>query len=229
MKRSKTQVCALCGELNQVTREHVPPKCLFPTPQRQPLILWTCLRCNNGSSADDEEFGAILNLLANDPTSDDGPHWERSIRTLRKQKKLVRSLLKSTEEILLSSQSGIVVGPGFGFRWPVKRLLATAEKVARLLYFKEHQKPVPKDFDLATFGFDAAGKPLGKELLRRSALMDLAQDCAIGITERPEIFSYRWGVATDQPAFSVWITTYMKRVVFVTFISPLQPNSSNNY
>ena len=220
MKRRKTQVCALCGQIREVTREHVPPKCLFPTPQRSPLILRTCARCNNGSTESDEEFGTLLNLFRNDSTKDTGANWNRAFRSLRNQRKMLRSLLATTEKVLLTSESGIVIGPGYTFRWPIWRLLPTAEKIARLLFFHHNKQPVPPHLSVSTYEIDPTGQPEGEELVRRSSILEIAQSCELGATEFPEVFTYRWGCANDEVEASVWITTFMERVVFVTFITP---------
>jgi len=49
--------CYLCGSTENLTREHIPPKCLFPKPIPSGLRLHTvpcCYACNNSGSQDDE-------------------------------------------------------------------------------------------------------------------------------------------------------------------------------
>lgn len=68
---AKKAVCAYCGEYGPTSRDHVPPKNLFPKPRTADLItVPACERCHSGSSKDDDYFRAALltsELLEGDP------------------------------------------------------------------------------------------------------------------------------------------------------------------
>jgi hypothetical protein len=60
--------CYLCGTADNLTREHIPPKCLFPKPVPSDLRLHTvpcCYICNNSASQDDEYLRLATSSLFN--------------------------------------------------------------------------------------------------------------------------------------------------------------------
>jgi hypothetical protein len=53
----KPGLCVYCGEARELTRDHVPPRCLFSKPRPQNLITVPCCNnCNRGLSKHDEYF-----------------------------------------------------------------------------------------------------------------------------------------------------------------------------
>lgn len=220
MKRKRLGFCALCGHEKELTRDHTPPKCLFPRPQNNPIILHTCRECNNGTASQDEEFGAILNLMANDPGNGNDIHWERSKRTIKNQHKLLRELLAKMRPVLLQSESGIIQGHGALIPWRHERLIPSVEKSVRLLHFKHFGVIVHKQCCLQTFSFDLTRQPVGQEIERRSFLLDLMDHCQQGMASNSNFFHYRWASVIDHPECSIWVLMYMKRIAFLTIISP---------
>lgn len=53
----REEECAYCGERGELTRDHVPPQCLFGKPRPNDLITVPCCEpCNRDVSKDDEYF-----------------------------------------------------------------------------------------------------------------------------------------------------------------------------
>ena len=62
-KQSHGSLCVYCRESPATTRDHVPPRCLFPDPKPSDLIsVPCCAQCNGGFSMDDEYFRSRLLL-----------------------------------------------------------------------------------------------------------------------------------------------------------------------
>lgn len=58
-----TGICALCGLSGIVTREHVPPKCIFVKPRPQNTItVPVCEKCNHSYHLDDEYFRVLVSV-----------------------------------------------------------------------------------------------------------------------------------------------------------------------
>lgn len=56
-------VCIYCGKKGKMTKEHVPPKGLFPKPRPSNLItVPACKECNNSKSIDDEYIKMLFNI-----------------------------------------------------------------------------------------------------------------------------------------------------------------------
>jgi hypothetical protein len=54
--------CVNCGAAVDLTRDHVPPKNLFPKPRPELFTVASCRACNNGASEDDEYFRLTLSM-----------------------------------------------------------------------------------------------------------------------------------------------------------------------
>ena len=71
-------LCYLCGEALGLTKDHVPPKLLFPSKAPQPGVpqspigftLWACAPCNRRLSSDEEYLGSYLSLVADTPDAE---------------------------------------------------------------------------------------------------------------------------------------------------------------
>ena len=62
--------CYLCGAREKLTKDHVPPKNLFPLPRPKNLITVPCCeRCNSGFSKADERFRVYVSTPINSSES----------------------------------------------------------------------------------------------------------------------------------------------------------------
>jgi len=87
--------CYLCGSSENLTYDHVPPKCFFPPDARLNIITVTCChKCNNDFSRDDEEM--VRWLTSSRFKSPQGTWiWENKVtKTFEKSAKLRTKLTK---------------------------------------------------------------------------------------------------------------------------------------
>jgi len=57
--------CIYCGSTTNLSKDHIPPKCLFPSPAPNNLItVPSCVRCNKSYSKDEEYFRIQISSLA---------------------------------------------------------------------------------------------------------------------------------------------------------------------
>jgi hypothetical protein len=62
----KIKWCYLCGDKENLTRDHIPPENLFPTPRPSNLITVPCCKdCNGSFSKIDEQFRAFITAPIN--------------------------------------------------------------------------------------------------------------------------------------------------------------------
>lgn len=81
MKRRQKQkdICPLCGKVEYLTREHIPPKNLFLKPRpRNTITVWTCKSCN-ASYAPDEEYFRICVCVGAQPDSEGYRLWDKKV------------------------------------------------------------------------------------------------------------------------------------------------------
>ena len=62
MRNNSTENCVFCGSVENLTREHVISKCLFPDTYQKDRILTvpSCKKCNEGYSHAEEKFRIFL-------------------------------------------------------------------------------------------------------------------------------------------------------------------------
>lgn len=59
---SRVGECVYCGDRVPLTKDHIPPACLFGRPRPNLIKVPSCTRCNTGASDDDEYLKTMLSL-----------------------------------------------------------------------------------------------------------------------------------------------------------------------
>tara|TARA_R110000850_G_scaffold83838_3_gene179908 strand:+ start:699 stop:1409 length:711 start_codon:yes stop_codon:yes gene_type:complete len=101
--------CFLCGSEGDITREHIPPKCLFPKPRPNNLLtVPCCFNCNNTASQDDEYLRLAASILfnRNEKGSESFKRVVESTLPGGRIKSRVDELRESMEPIRLPSSAG---------------------------------------------------------------------------------------------------------------------------
>jgi len=145
-----TEVCVYCGSSDRLTRDHVPPGNMFPTPRPADLItVPACSPCNVGFSKDDEYFRlATLGPIA---LRDERARqlWDSVARGLRRsiterQARFAIEFHDSWKEIEDRDEQGRVVGTVPARRIYVERLDKTLARITGALIWHEYgQRTVP--------------------------------------------------------------------------------------
>jgi hypothetical protein len=93
--------CIYCGEQHELTRDHVPPRCLFSKPRPNELItVPCCARCNSEFQKHDEYFRiAITTGIDREKFPKENADSVRAINSLARPSSLsfARSLLENYE------------------------------------------------------------------------------------------------------------------------------------
>ncbi len=139
--RVPAALCAFCGKLPAKTRDHIPPKGIFPRPRPQLITVPACARCNRRTSKIEEAFRVYLSLrvgINNDATA---KLWkDEAMRTLRHNPRLRNRILRSTRTISVRSPAGIILGERQGGPWPPEVHDPIVEKTIRGLYFYHYRE-----------------------------------------------------------------------------------------
>lgn len=218
MKKKKKGHCAICGIHGRVTREHVPPKSLFPRPQTNPIIVPTCEKCNGGSSEVDQRFATLMKL--NRPTlQDDADARESVMRTLRNNRKLYSEILDSITFFPIQSSSGIYTGKTGGL---IKNISSDGfdeliEKIVRCLYFHHNQQILPSNSRVELFFDNLLLKNNKNNIGLRQETLNISNLLAVGQINDPDSFFYRWGICEDSPHNSLWIL-YFKTICYTAMV-----------
>jgi len=136
--------CYCCNE-NSVSREHIPPKCIFPNPRPSNMItLPSCDKHNSKKSKDDEYFRWFLSTVCG-PTSATALNILKTkvIKGLRRKPALHNTIMKnSIKSINIYSPGGIWLGKKPGFRFDNKRIVRSLKLICKGLYFYNFNKRI---------------------------------------------------------------------------------------
>jgi hypothetical protein len=150
----RTGKCSICGNLRELSADHLPQKSLYPKEIRRTLknmhVVMACSECNNSSSEIDELFKVIFGQVGDAP-------WRSEMlnsvdATLASNKRLDRLLTENT-------RVGIVEGREIRtFKLPRvmnEILIAPAERIVKGLFFREFGQILVEHYEMSLFHPDA--------------------------------------------------------------------------
>lgn len=216
--------CAYCGA-PATTRDHVPPRSLFPKPRPQNLItVPSCPKCNNAQSRNDELFRIALVLRDGVLQNAKATEIARSaIRGLSRDESagLRRSILQTFQRGESVAGAGPAAGEALLYSVPLSRITAVSDRITRGLYYHHFRKRVPT-------GYLVTSKPASA--LRStdedgwSFLLGLVSSTSgwIGSID-PEIFRYKFERARDDPDATFWVFAFYGMTAFLSVTVPDKP------
>jgi hypothetical protein len=196
-----TDICGYCGSSSPTTRDHIPPRGIFPHPQPSDLItIPSCASCNHGASDSDELFRAYLSLHVGLETPLTSRLWEPALRGIQRNRRLHQRLLAEMERVWLTTPSGIIYGQAHRGHWDSDAHDITVERMIRGLYFHHYGEVLGTRVGVNTHWFRA----LSPDLLEATAE---CEQRSVGDGQ----FVYRLGRASDAPLHSIWLFEFHKR------------------
>ena len=208
------KVCVYCGSLKNLTRDHVPPKCLFATPPQNAITVPSCRRCNVNASRDDEYFRLIL---ANRRDVKDHPEAsearQKSARSLRRPKArgLTKSFLGGVKPLYIENELG-VIEPWAGYHVDLLRIERVASRIVKGLFWNETGKCLPREYEvLARVDSELPQIDQATKEMFYQALKEEPRNVG------REVFKY-WFKATQEDKFaSIWILLFYESISFFCF------------
>jgi len=202
MSRNLDGLCAYCGALSPTTRDHIPPKGIFPTPRPGDLItVPSCMACNQGASASDESFRAYLSLHVGMDTSSTSRLWtQAALPGIRRNRPLHRRLLAETQRVWLTTPSGVIHSHAYRLLWDSAAHDATNERMIRGLYFHHYGDVLGTRVRVKSHWF----RTLDTDLL------EATEECEQR-SAGDDQFVYRFGRASGAPLHSIWLFEFYKR------------------
>ena len=215
------QTCAYC-EAAATTRDHIPPRGIFPRPWPSDLItVPSCEDCNGGASLGDEVFRLSLVLRAE---VKDHPQAAEVLKTAMRGLKrterpnLRRDILASTRDVEQYSPGGIYLGNSKEYSLPLKRIVEVLNRIARGLYFHHVGERLPKEYSVVS-------RPAQSLNFSDESAVDSLREL-VGLTN-PQVFSvadgafkYRFGLCEDDRVGSFWVFSFFETFAFVAFTNP---------
>ena len=148
VRNSKAGICTYCGQYGSLTKDHIPPKTIFPKPRPNNLItIPCCLICNGAAKKDDEYFGIMMALRdksQNHPSANkvlpkifDGLHHKNAWGF---RKKIFHNF--SVKNVVTTT--GILLGRYPVFEEEAAPIIRVMERITKGLYYLETKKSYPQ-------------------------------------------------------------------------------------
>ena len=202
--------CYLCGAEHGLTREHIPPKGLFPEPRPSDLItVPCCAKCNHANHKADERFRLFVSSAFNRNAAGT-TIWNKKVleRTIKKgrQRPFVGQMLRSATMIRRNVPYGLLRAPYVTV--PQAEITPTLVRVAKGL-LNTHFPKVPRNhlrFDVRQID----------QLHLNDIIPNIVGPLRYG--ERGDgVFRYWGNVIPDAPDAGVWILLFYDASGFAVF------------
>jgi len=220
MQGKKT--CIYCGSSKKITKDHIPPKCLFPEPVPKNLItIPSCEKCNQKFSKDDEYFRDVI-LMREDIFDLEGLEKLRNkvIRSLRRveSSKYKKSLISGSERVNVFTKSGLFTGKKTTYNVDLNRLRNVINRITRGIYYKKEGEVLDENYDVKTYtSEDIAEWNLDSQKEWIVLIDNLFKK---RFHHFGKIFAYNYLLAKDDPNASVWIFNFYLKIVFISITLP---------
>jgi hypothetical protein len=208
--------CTFCSE-PATTKDHIPPKSLFKTSPPENLItVPACFPCNHDGSKDDEWF---RNYLVSDDRIRNHPESQELINALNRSLQrpqsigLRETMNRSLKRYSLITESGLYCGEGTALESDFTRESRVLTRIIKGLYYHELQKYHPNDNGNFVYSSNNIYSP---DPMKREERFNIIMELIKDIKNEPiriignDVFSYKWGVANDNPNANFWVLIFFK-------------------
>jgi len=136
--------CYCCNNI-AISREHIPPKCLFLKPRPSDMItIPSCEKHNLEKSKDDEYFRWFISTACAEFSSEAVKLLKgKVIRGLRRNPALLNMIMQGAiKDIDVYSKGGIWLGRRPGFKYNKNRILRILKLICKGLYYHHFNKRI---------------------------------------------------------------------------------------
>lgn len=217
--------CAYCNS-EATTRDHVPPKGIFPKIKPDNLItVPCCIKCNNGFSKNDEFVQIILQLR--DDVSNKNPGFElfeKVIRNLNRPEAtgLNHKIFNSIRMHEIRTKSGLYIGKQNAITVKTEIIMQFINRMAYGLFYYIFKKRIPEHLSVTPVPFLETNHARLKTVLntvKKENFQSIGND----------IFRFSWVEAVDSPFTSFWYMEFYGLVPFGAIVfDPNPPNIALN-
>lgn len=209
----KFGTCTYCGERGPVTRDHVPPRSVFPDPKPEHVVtVPACPECNEAFKLDDEHFRTFIVTRAyTDPAAQE--LWNRKIIGSPGAAGIRGLLRRSMKPVELKSPAGLYLGRASAVALRADRVARVVGRIALgLLWHHENLRPADEVSIHAGMVRDFSGMEQFIAACRR-------QEIGNGV------FRYAFGVPPEDRDQSLWFFEFYSSVRFVVYVTRKNPDA----
>jgi len=200
-----------CGNLDEVTEDHVIPKCLFLTgrPGDMPKVN-ACKACNNAEKSVNDTYLRDFLLLDMDSAEQPVPQqlFEKFARAVHRDQSIFAHHAMRSQPVELKTPSGLFAGLAYGIQLPDERITKELTMIVRGLYYAYIDERLPQ---MTPF-----------EVIRQRDMSEVEANIQVllklGGKYMPvgdgDVFECVYGCAVEKPDVSLWYLNFYRRVVF---------------
>jgi hypothetical protein len=222
--RNRHGECVYCGRIGKLTRDHVPPRCLFPKmPHEQLITVKSCFECNTAASKDDQWFVSMLALREGSEV--DQETISSVVRALARPEAagFRTNILAGMRWVNVRTPAGLFVSLRLVSDVNLNRLARVPTPIVKALFSTKSGHRLPDSYTIHTFaasGLKGADAAFTAEMLRFIDPIINSQPVVAG-----KSFAC-WAAFYEEPAdASVWVTWFYGRVAFVSLVGPIDENA----
>lgn len=153
-KNRKRQIgeCPYCGKQAELTKDHIPPKTIFPQPIPNGIELVTvrcCEECNGGASGDDKYFAVVLSSSQAHSNPKAKVVWERLLdggKRHPEEQGFWRGVAGNLKRRETHSPGGIYLGDLPVHTGYEERFYRVLERIIKGYFYKHHKRRLPDDY-----------------------------------------------------------------------------------
>lgn len=146
MKNRRNKLCYLCGGNGADTRDHIPPRGIFPKkPSGQLITVPAHKKCNEQFQNDDEIFRNLI-IAASFRTMEGKMSWDEIvIKSFHSNPGARKELLKRLKKIYVEDPiSGLII-PKYALMLESDLFIRQLRRWTLGLYFKKNNRPLNQD------------------------------------------------------------------------------------
>jgi len=209
-------LCCFCGIRPATTKDHIPPKCIFPLPRPVDIItVPACKECNESTSAVDEEFRVFVNLFVGKKTPETERLWEyQTLSTVEKNIRLLNKAKSAFQPGYITSKHGIIISEVELVVWD-DSMNQVVDKIIRGLYFFHFGEILADRVDIAVKQVHIVTMD-NNERVKLCECVKPLQSNYVADGQ----FIYRYARANDSPLSSVWLLIFHKGLVIMGNTNP---------
>jgi hypothetical protein len=202
-------MCIYCGNKPGSTRDHVPPKSLFPKPRPVNMLTVPCCDdCQARFKKDEDVFMAWITIGPAIESRASKPLWEQKLkRTFEKDRGVNEVIRRLCKPVDLTTPAGIYLGKGLASSIDHERKNDVLGKIVRGLFWVEYNERLPENVAIEIYGVRRTGEDI-ENLIARTY-----EGKAIG----EGIFEYRYARAPESFE-SYWVMSFFRRNYFFAVV-----------
>jgi hypothetical protein len=202
--------CVYCGNKPGSTRDHVPPKSLFPKPRPVNMLTVPCCNdCQARFKKDEDVFMAWITIGPAVQSRASKPLWYKKVkRTFEKDRGVNEVIRRSCKLVDLQTPAGVYIGKGLASSIDHERKNNVLRKIVRGLFWVEYKERLPEEVPIEIYGINGTGSPI-EELIPKTRQ---------ATTFWEGIFEYRHA-RVPECLESYWILSFFRRNYFFAAVN----------